>query len=84
MLPKAGQLYSTKYGGNSPMLTLDKSNPLPPPPKGTGEQMEFTYCSGGVVITSADGSIECSNTLDDRLRIAYMSNLPAIRKALFS
>lgn len=85
LLPKAGQLYTTKYGGDSsPVLTLDKANPLPPPPKGTGEQMEFSYCSGGVVITSADGSIECSNTLDDRLRIAYMSNLPAIRKALFS
>jgi V-type H+-transporting ATPase subunit E len=85
LLPKAGQLYTTKYGGDAaPVLTLDTSNPLPPPPKGVSEQMEYTYCSGGVVITSADGSIECSNTLDDRLRIAYMSNLPAIRKVLFS
>ena len=85
LLPKAGQLYTTKYGGDAvPVLTLDTANPLPPPPKGVGEQMEYTYCSGGVVITSADGSIECSNTLDDRLRIAYMSNLPAIRKVLFS
>lgn len=84
LLPKAAQMYSAKYGGNPPALTLDVSNPLPPPPTGAGDQMEHTYCSGGVVITSSDGSIECSNTLDDRLRIAYMANLPAIRKSLFS
>lgn len=36
-------------------------------------------CScGGVVVTSADGKIVCSNTLDDRLRITYAQNLPAV------
>ena len=84
LLPKAGQMYSATYGRDAPVLTLDTSNPLPPPPKDIGEQAEYSYCSGGVVITSADRSIECSNTLDDRLKIAYMSNLPAIRKVLFS
>ena len=41
-------------------------------------------CScGGVVVTSADGKIVCSNTLDDRLRITYSSNLPTVRSLLF-
>ena len=41
-------------------------------------------CScGGLVVTSADGAIVCSNTLDDRLRITYSSNLPAVRALLF-
>lgn len=84
LLPDAAQRYAAKCGKDVPVLNLDTANPLPPPPKGIGEQMEYSYCSGGVVITSADRSIECSNTLDDRLRIAYMSNLPAIRKTLFS
>lgn len=38
---------------------------------------------GGVVVTSADGKIVCSNTLDDRLRITYASNLPDVRALLF-
>ena len=38
---------------------------------------------GGVVLTNADGSIVCSNTLDDRLSIAYSQNLPKIREKLF-
>ena len=32
---------------------------------------------------SASGKIVCSNTLDDRLRIAYAQNLSAIRAMLF-
>ena len=42
------------------------------------------FCScGGVVVTSADGKIVCSNTLDERLQIAYMQNLPMIRGSFF-
>lgn len=41
-------------------------------------------CScGGVVVTSADGKIVCSNTLDDRLRITYQALLPEVRAVLF-
>lgn len=41
-------------------------------------------CStGGVVASSANGAIVCSNTLDERLRIAYAQTLPDIRTALF-
>ena len=39
--------------------------------------------TGGVVASSANGSIVCSNTLDERLRIAYTQTLPDIRTALF-
>lgn len=35
------------------------------------------------MVTSADGKIVCSNTLDDRLRIAYQGNLPQVRSVLF-
>lgn len=41
-------------------------------------------CStGGVVVTSANGKIVCSNTLDDRLRITYAQLLSVIRSVLF-
>lgn len=46
--------------------------------------MLLVCCStGGVVLTNKDGTIVCSNTLDDRLKIAYAQNLPDIRAALF-
>ena len=35
------------------------------------------------MLTSGDGRIVCSNTLDDRLRIAYQANLPTVRAKLF-
>lgn len=41
-------------------------------------------CStGGVVASSVSGLIVCSNTLDERLRIAYGQTLPEVRTALF-
>jgi V-type H+-transporting ATPase subunit E len=64
-------------------LTLDESIFLPPAPSASTKSEEFDTCAGGVVVTSADGRIVCSNTLDDRLRIAYSSNLPALRDILF-
>jgi V-type H+-transporting ATPase subunit E len=36
-----------------------------------------------VVVTSADGRIVCSNTLDHRVHIAYEANLPDVRAKLF-
>ena len=60
----------------------------PPPHTHThlpaGSHACLIACScGGLVVTSADGAIVCSNTLDDRLRITYSSNLPAVRALLF-
>ena len=35
------------------------------------------------MVTSGDGKIVCSNTLDERLQIAYTQNLPMIRGTFF-
>lgn len=48
------------------------------------EISDVVFSCGGLVLTSADGRIVLSNTLDDRLRIAFQDNLPAIRKKLFA
>ena len=81
LLPQVNGAYLSTCGQVAPSVRLDKANPLPPPPRSAEEQCsgERAYCCGGVVVTSSDGSIECRNTLDDRLHIAYMSNLPALR-----
>ncbi len=81
LLPQVDAAYRAAYGKEAPMVRLDTVNRLPPPPRNSEEQSsgERVFCSGGVIVTSSDGSIECTNTLDDRLRIAYMSNLPALR-----
>lgn len=73
--------YAAQHGAAAPTLTVDARDHLPPPPKGDGD--EGASCSGGVVLTSADGRIVCSNTLDDRVAISYEANLPTIRAALF-
>lgn len=77
--------YKQAFGSAAPELELDTAHPLPPPPKvGTHtHDDEFQYCCGGVVVSSADGKIVCSNTLDDRLRITYQGNQPQIRTLLF-
>ncbi|PRW33682.1 vacuolar ATP synthase subunit E [Chlorella sorokiniana] len=77
--------YAAELGRPAPEVSLDTAHWLPPPPK-EGKHThddEFQSCCGGVVVTSADGKIVCSNTLDDRLRITYGSNLPHIRALLF-
>ena len=46
--------------------------------------MGVMSCScGGIVVTSGDGRIVCSNTLDERLKISYQQNLPVVREQLF-
>lgn len=44
---------------------------------------ERDSCAGGISVASANGKIVCSNTLDDRLKIAFAANLPEFRAALF-
>lgn len=77
--------YKEAFGSAAPAMELDAAHPLPPPPKAGKhtDEDEFQSCCGGVVVTSADGKIVCSNTLDDRLRITYAGNLPSIRALLF-
>lgn len=86
VLPLAQAKYKAEYGADAPGVELDTAHWLPPPPgKGSNahHEDEFASCTGGVVVTSADGHIVCSNTLDDRLRITYNGNLPAVRSILF-
>lgn len=85
-IDQAKAKYQQVYGKPCPGTTLDTTNFLAPPPTGAAVVDEYDavdYCSGGVVVTSGDGKIVCSNTLDDRLRIAYSQNLPEVRAMLF-
>eukprot|EP01127_Copromyxa_protea_P002778 TRINITY_DN1272_c0_g2_i1.p1 TRINITY_DN1272_c0_g2~~TRINITY_DN1272_c0_g2_i1.p1 ORF type:complete len:226 (-),score=83.16 TRINITY_DN1272_c0_g2_i1:41-718(-) len=63
-------------------LILDVRNYLAPSREKAGPKT-LTTCSGGVVL-SARGRIFCDNTLDVRLKYAYESLVPEIRKSLFS
>lgn len=40
--------------------------------------------SGGIVLVASNGQIVLSQTLDDRLAIAYHDMMPSVRKGLFS
>lgn len=73
--------YTAMFNTEAPSLTLDQKEFLAPPPVNLTD--EGNFCCGGVVLTSADGRINCSNTLDDRLKISYQANLPQIRTTLF-
>ena len=67
-----------------PTIEIDEAHPLPPgPTPGQEGHEEYDTCAGGVVVTSADGRIVCSNTLDARLKIGYAANLPVLRELLF-
>jgi V-type H+-transporting ATPase subunit E len=84
VIPQAASTFEQKYGKTAPTVELDEQHSLPPPAaQGGGFTEEFDTCAGGLVVTSADGRIVCSNTLDDRLAIAYGGNLPSIREMLF-
>jgi len=71
----------TKKSGKTCKLSLDNQHFLPPGPEDTkpGEPI----CSGGVVLSIADGRIVCSNTLDARLALAFEQQLPDVRTTLF-
>jgi len=75
----AVQEYKTK-SQKDVRVTLEKNTHLPPGP-------EFAkgpdFCSGGVILSTPDGKIICSNTLDARLSMAFEQQLPKIRTILF-
>ena len=80
ILEPARKQFAQVQNEEAPVLTLDSSSFLPPPPSGNDE---LASCNGGIALVSSDGRITCSNTLDDRLKICYQANLPEIRTRLF-
>jgi len=62
-------------------VKIDQTTFLPPGPEHATSEGEI--CSGGVVLSSNEGRIICSNTLDARLAMSYEQNLPKIRTVLF-
>lgn len=61
--------------------TLNTASFLPPPPV---PGSDATSCIGGIKLTSTDGRIGISQTLDARLSVAFESNLPTIRAEIFT
>ncbi|GFH08141.1 vacuolar ATP synthase subunit E [Haematococcus lacustris] len=82
VIDTARKNFTGQFQSEAPVLTLDQTTFLPPPPQ-TAAADAVNSCCGGVVLVSSDGRITVSNTLDDRLKIAYEANLPEIRKRLF-
>lgn len=41
-------------------------------------------CNGGVILTALRGRIVLNQTVDERLLIAYVDNMPQVRKGLFT
>lgn len=80
IIEPARKQYTSLFQADAPALTLDQNNFLPPPPTGNED---LASCNGGLALSSPDGRIVCSNTLDDRLNISYHANLPEIRTKLF-
>lgn len=80
VLEPARKSYTALFQEEAPVLTLDQSSFLPPPPTANEE---LDSCNGGLTLASTDGRILCSNTVDDRIQIAYHANLPDIRARLF-
>eukprot|EP00199_Chlamydomonas_sp_CCMP681_P005904 CAMPEP_0119102726 /NCGR_PEP_ID=MMETSP1180-20130426/1364_1 /TAXON_ID=3052 ORGANISM="Chlamydomonas cf sp, Strain CCMP681" /NCGR_SAMPLE_ID=MMETSP1180 /ASSEMBLY_ACC=CAM_ASM_000741 /LENGTH=227 /DNA_ID=CAMNT_0007087055 /DNA_START=121 /DNA_END=804 /DNA_ORIENTATION=- len=83
VLEPARKAFTALFQEEAPVLSLDQASFLPPPPTGAPGDDHNTSL-GGVAVTSSDGRITVSNTLDDRLKIAYQANLPVIRQKLFA
>lgn len=82
VLEPAKSKFTEVYGKPAPEITVDEKKFLPPAPKDSDDE-DSESCTGGVVVSSSNGLIVCSNTLDERLRIAYTQTLPDIRTTLF-
>jgi len=61
--------------------TLENNTFLPPGTDAGGKANES--CSGGIIVSTIDGKIVCSNTLDQRLAMAFEQLLPQIRLSLY-
>jgi len=66
--------------GKEVQVDVDKTVFLP---SGPSNSNQGEFCSGGIILSSNEGRIICSNTLDARLSMAFEQNLPAIRTILY-
>jgi len=76
----ARKTFKSTFNIEAPTITVDKKTFLAPGPV---PGVDGVYCAGGVIVLSADGKIQCNNTLDHRLTIAYKQCLPHLRAMLF-
>jgi len=76
----ANDEYKHKSGKDC-AVEVDTQTFLPPGPEFATSEGEI--CSGGVILSSNEGRIICSNTLDARLSMGYEQNLPKLRTTLF-
>eukprot|EP01117_Protostelium_nocturnum_P010916 TRINITY_DN3941_c0_g1_i1.p1 TRINITY_DN3941_c0_g1~~TRINITY_DN3941_c0_g1_i1.p1 ORF type:complete len:235 (-),score=103.82 TRINITY_DN3941_c0_g1_i1:119-823(-) len=80
VIPEAVKEYQAKTN-KAVVANLQKNVFLPPGPELSTKEGEI--CTGGVVLSSLDGKVVCSNTLDARLSMAFDQNLPAIRTIVY-
>jgi len=78
VVSEASATYSSRVG-KSVELRVEESFFLP----SGDDPIEERRCSGGVILSSHEGRIICSNTLDARLKMAFEQRLPQIRNILF-
>jgi len=69
-----------KISGKTVVLSVDSVNRLSPPPV---EGSNAPSCSGGIMLSTEEGKIICSNTLEQRLSMVYEQQLPSIRTMMF-
>jgi len=69
-----------KIAGRTVELSVDPTNRLSPAPV---EGSSAPSCSGGIMLSTAEGKIICSNTLEQRLSMIYEQQLPRIRSTMF-
>jgi V-type H+-transporting ATPase subunit E len=69
-----------KIAGRTVELSVDPVNRLSPAPV---EGSSAPSCSGGIMLSTAEGKIICSNTLEQRLSMVYEQQLPRIRTMMF-
>jgi len=80
VLPNAIAEYKKRTGRTCDAI-LDSKVFLPPGTDAGGKSNES--CSGGIIASTVDGKIVCSNTLDARLSMAFEHMLPQIRYSLY-
>jgi len=80
ILPKCAEKYEKTIPGKKVKMTIDTVNRLAPP---RVEGSDAAFCSGGIVLATAEGRILCNNTLEQRLALAFDQLLPTIRVMMF-